>query len=119
MTWRNPTPEEKVKINESKRLNKIERRIRARQFVDGYKSAPCVDCQKYHTPRCMEFDHLDAQQKSNNISQMVYDACNLEIIFAEILKCELVCANCHRIRTARREGKPLIFYCRLGFKVDH
>lgn len=45
----------------------------------------------------MDFDHLFA--KEDNIATMVYTGVALEVVRAEIAKCELVCANCHRVRT--------------------
>jgi hypothetical protein len=51
----------------------------------------------------LEFDHLDAEGKSFNIGAAVPYR-NWNSILAEIEKCEVVCANCHRRRTARRAG---------------
>ncbi len=54
---------------------------------------------------CMDWDHLDSSTKSFNISQAVTQLYTKEKIHEEIAKCELVCANCHRLRTeARRTG---------------
>jgi len=52
----------------------------------------------------MDFDHLPGEDKVKYISKMVARSWSLAKIDAEIAKCELVCANCHRIRTARRQG---------------
>jgi hypothetical protein len=46
----------------------------------------------------MDFDHRDPQQKTANISQMVaYKDIHLEL---ELSKCDLLCAACHRLKTA-------------------
>jgi hypothetical protein len=46
----------------------------------------------------MDFDHLSDKQL--NVSQMVtYSDARFQ---AEIAKCEMVCANCHRLRTQTR-----------------
>jgi hypothetical protein len=50
-------------------------------------------------PLVLDFDHLG--DKRFNISQALPDR-NWAAILAEIEKCEVVCANCHRRRTARR-----------------
>jgi len=50
-------------------------------------------------PSCvMDFDHRDPTAKKYNVSQMLYRF-SWKKIQDEIEKCDLVCANCHRIRT--------------------
>jgi hypothetical protein len=51
----------------------------------------------------LEFDHIDADAKSFNIGQSLPYR-NWTSILEEIKKCEVVCANCHRRRTAPRKG---------------
>lgn len=83
------------KINRKKRSSVI------REFVDAYKSkTPCKDCNNNFFPFQMDFDHLG--NKKFNISSAVGDALPLEEVKKEIEKCELVCANCHRLRTHLR-----------------
>jgi hypothetical protein len=48
----------------------------------------------------LEFDHLD--EKTASISELVSCAATTRSVDAEIARCEVVCANCHRRRTARR-----------------
>lgn len=64
------------------------------------KDVPCADCGGRFPAVCMDFDHLD--NKVLGVSQMVHRGYALEAILAEIAKCEVVCANCHRVRTATR-----------------
>jgi hypothetical protein len=59
---------------------------------------PCVDCGETD-PVVLEFDHL--ADKEFNIGQGFAER-NWESVLAEMQKCEVVCANCHRRRTARR-----------------
>ena len=60
----------------------------------------CKDCKTYD-PRVLEFDHL--KDKSFNVSRAVSGSTrSWETILAEIKKCDIVCANCHRIRTQER-----------------
>ena len=48
----------------------------------------------------MDFDHRDRKTKLTNINRMInYRSYSKEKILEEIEKCDLVCANCHRIRT--------------------
>ena len=63
------------------------------------KNNPCTDCNEIFHPAAMDFDHINEAEKSFNPSE--YDR-NLTDILKEIDKCELVCSNCHRIRTYNR-----------------
>lgn len=49
----------------------------------------------------MDFDHRDPGLKSYTVSRMVGRA-GIVRIMAEVAKCDIVCANCHRDRTFRR-----------------
>ena len=67
------------------------------------KDAPCVDCGKRYPPCVMDFDHREGEVKTGNISVLAKQW-SWERTLAEIAKCDIVCANCHRIRTAKRGG---------------
>lgn len=69
-----------------------------RRLVDELKSGPCGDCGGKFPPVCMDFDHRDRERKKQAVSIMVQYGSKSNIL-AEIEKCDLVCANCHRIRT--------------------
>ena len=62
---------------------------------------PCVQCGE-GDPVVLEFDHLDRATKVNNVSQLV--RFGRKMMLAEIEKCEVLCCNCHRRRTARQMG---------------
>lgn len=66
------------------------------------KAAPCVDCGGTFPPECMDFDHLSGTSKVMDVSTMAKQGLARQRILDEIAKCELVCANCHRIRTKQR-----------------
>ncbi len=51
----------------------------------------------------MEFDHLG--DKIMDIARMTNSGCSVERLLAEVAKCELVCANCHRVRTWNRTNE--------------
>lgn len=70
-----------------------------RALLDQLKAKPCKDCGNSYPPECMDFDHRDPTTKAGQVSDLVH--CKLERLHAEIAKCDLVCANCHRIRTHR------------------
>ena len=82
-----------------KRALRLERTIYLLAF---FKSHPCTDCGE-SDPVVLEFDHLDTSIKSFCIGQSLPYR-NWQSILDEIEKCEVVCANCHRRRTARRQG---------------
>ena len=73
---------------------------RKRRILEELKSGPCVDCGGTFRPECMDWTHKPGTEKLFQISQgHKYTWPEVE---AEIAKCELVCANCHRIRTRNR-----------------
>ncbi len=77
------------------------RKARLQLEIEALKAAPCTDCGRVFPPECMDFDHLDGATKEGNVCQLMNSGCR-ERVYAEIAKCELVCACCHRIRTRRR-----------------
>jgi hypothetical protein len=70
-------------------------------ILDQLRSVPCSDCGGSFPQCCMDFDHLDPATKRDGVTRMISHA-SLERILAEVDKCEIVCANCHRARTYRR-----------------
>ena len=77
------------------------RELRHRQVWEYLCEHPCVDCGE-DDPIVLEFDHL--RDKIANISKMATMKRPWSVILAEIAKCEVVCANCHRRRTVARVG---------------
>ena len=64
---------------------------------------PCVDCGQSN-PIVLEFDHVDRQAKRKTIYRLVQQAYSWAAISAEVDRCEVRCANCHRRRTACQFG---------------
>lgn len=78
-------------------------RARNWTFVKEIKEqTPCADCKVNYPHYVMDFDHI-GDDKVADISVLCARAASLEKIQAEIDKCELVCSNCHRIRTFTRK----------------
>jgi hypothetical protein len=73
---------------------------RAAYLVEFFRERPCLDCGEID-PLVLEFDHLG--NKSFNIAHGLRDR-NWQVVLDEIAKCDVVCANCHRRRTALRAG---------------
>jgi hypothetical protein len=73
-----------------------------RAFLVSYLlSHPCVDCGEPDVA-VLEFDHDDPSGKHANVTDMLRQRYALSTIQAEIAKCVVRCANCHRRRTARQ-----------------
>lgn len=65
------------------------------------KSEPCSDCWQKFDPVCMDWDHARGEKKYS-ISVTWRDG-DIEKVKKELEKCDLVCSNCHRIRTYSRK----------------
>lgn len=75
---------------------------RARAHVLGVlRSSACRDC-GLNDPVVLEFDHV--QPKRSTVAKLVGDAATIKRLNEEIARCEVVCVNCHRRRTANRGG---------------
>lgn len=76
-------------------------RLESRRYTDRAKDVPCVDCGVRYPPYVMDFDHVRGV-KIDDISRMVRAYVRPQRIQAEIDKCDVVCANCHRVRSHKR-----------------
>lgn len=75
---------------------------RNKKFVIEYlKKNPCIDCGETNIIT-LEFDHRDGVKKEFIISDAIANGFKIERIKKEIDKCDVRCANCHRIRTAKQ-----------------
>jgi hypothetical protein len=91
-----------TKNRSKKRQKDADRRAEIKKVIDKIKAeSPCVDCGRYFPPVAMDFDHV--RGKTKGVANFVSGAYKLDLILEEIKLCELVCACCHRIRTARRK----------------
>ncbi len=79
----------------NQRAQIVERMTFLQAFLETH---PCVDCGE-RDPVVLEFDHLG--EKCFNVSSGLRFR-KWELVLAEMEKCEVVCANCHRRRTMRR-----------------
>mgnify|MGYP001611309786 CR=1 FL=1 len=58
----------------------------------------CVSCD-IDNPVLLDFDHLDPSTKTMNITD---ELCKpIENLIPEVMKCQLLCANCHRLKTLK------------------
>lgn len=85
------------------------------EYVDQVKTeSGCVDCGLHpEVLAVLEFDHRDPSQKSKNVSRMMHSG-TWQAFVEEVAKCDIVCANCHRVRTITRKqlgfhfGRPRV-----------
>jgi hypothetical protein len=78
------------------------RRAARRAELDAIKLARgCTDCGYNVHPAALQFDHLPGTEKRFDIGKSGIGVSRAKRD-AEIAKCEVVCANCHAIRTAER-----------------
>jgi ssDNA-binding Zn-finger/Zn-ribbon topoisomerase 1 len=71
---------------------------------DLKEKSPCRDCGKFYPYYVMDFDHVRGK-KHANVMELI-PTLSKKKIDEEIAKCEIVCSNCHRIRThVRRIAK--------------
>jgi hypothetical protein len=78
-------------------------RSRAEWLLELKSGKPCTDCGRMFPPQVMQWDHLPGVPKLGDISTDFRGRSRADTL-EEISKCELVCANCHAIRTFRRAG---------------
>lgn len=70
-----------------------------RHLLRELKSVPCTDFNGVFPSYVMDFDHV-GDDKLINVSMAV--KVGRRRLLAEVAKCEVVCANCHRQRTQDR-----------------
>ena len=76
------------------------RREKAKAYIIAAKDGvPCADCGVAYPQQVMEFDHRDPSEKDIDVSAMVRQRHSVKRIQKEIDKCDIVCSNCHRMRT--------------------
>jgi hypothetical protein len=87
----------------TRRQHSLQRRYQAHLAVlNRLRSGPCEDCGGRFPACAMDFDHRPGQTKVKAVSRMA--SSKLERLLAEAAKCDIVCANCHRLRTYSRRA---------------
>jgi hypothetical protein len=93
--YNNPMP---YKDQNQARQYRIDYRERNKQFIREYLSSHPCTC-GVSDIRVLEFDHIDPKTKKKDITKMVNGTPSLNALKEEIAKCQVLCANCHRIKT--------------------
>jgi hypothetical protein len=90
-----PIPRDRSKDREREAERLAE--VRAIKVAKG-----CADCGFNSHPAALDFDHLPGTIKLFDIGNAAGRWTPWDLVLLEIAKCEVVCANCHRIRTFER-----------------
>lgn len=97
--WKNLSPERKAE----KLAVARDRSTRLRRYLDEVKmTRGCIDCGYDEHPAALDFDHVRGEK------EILVSFCkSVAQADREIEKCEVRCANCHRIKTWERKwGTP-------------
>lgn len=94
------------KKKQERRDSLLRFRANRRALLAELKQRPCMDCGGTFPPVCMQYDHRDPETKQRKVSDFGRGG-TMQDFLAEIEKCDLVCANCHAIRTERRRLERL------------
>ena len=83
-------------------------RVRVRQagmveLLRDLRRVPCADCGGRFKPHQMDFDHRDPSTKAFNVMTGRAMLMPTRKVLAEVAKCDIVCVNCHRVRTRDTE----------------
>lgn len=72
-----------------------------RAFLQAVKSYPCLDCNVSYPYYVMHFDHRPDEIKLFEPSRLANNGSWKKMV-DEIMKCDVVCSNCHAERTWQR-----------------
>ena len=90
------------KIHRAEEIARVARRQRATlELLRDLRRRPCADCDRTYPPWVMDFDHRDPATKSFSIAAGKALLRPRDVLLAEIAKCDIVCCNCHVVRTYR------------------
>ena len=104
-TWRCRTPRSIRKIYDRNNQNRRERVARTQERINRYKlEHGCIDCGYAEHAVALDFDHRDPDLKIANVSSLMWAP--WDRIVAELEKCDVRCACCHRVKTHVRRIRP-------------
>lgn len=80
------------------------RRVAVVEWINRYlEEHPCVWCGE-DNPIVLEFDHIDHGAKRWEIARAIALVPSVSSLELEVSKTQVLCANCHRIKTAQERG---------------
>lgn len=90
---------------ETKQLVVSARRLAIRQWFTDVRSGLACSCGE-SDPVCLDFHHRDPTTKLHRLAFMTIKGFSKDKILAEIAKCDVLCANCHRVLHRSRPSRP-------------
>src|SRR6478752_4482330 len=96
--YRDNVPYYVAKAGKRNKVTKQDNRIWLIKYLQEH---PCESCGNSDI-EVLEFDHLDRELKGGEVSRFL--TCSLERLQAEVTKCRVLCANCHRKWTRKQMG---------------
>ena len=90
------------RVRAKKRRVLVKKRLQSKMLI-YLEDKSCWQCGE-GDPRVLDFDHINPATKSFGISNGITDGRKWSSILTEISKCVILCANCHRKRTAAQQG---------------
>ena len=75
----------------------------AQRIFEILSNSPCCQCGE-SDPIVLDFDHIDPMTKTDTISNLVHRDASWLRIETELKKCQVLCANCHRRKTAGEQN---------------
>lgn len=87
-------------------------RVRVRQtgtieMLRELRRVPCSDCGGTFEPYQMDFAHRDQGTKAFNLTSGGAMLMSTRKLLDEVAKCDVMCANCHRVRTQAEHAERL------------
>lgn len=88
--------DEKERLLAVERERDLKRRYSRKLIAIKQHGDKCADCGNTYHPSCYDFHHLDPKQKDFNPCSGLSK--KIDVFLAEVAKCVMLCANCHRVR---------------------
>ena len=85
--------------------------IRNINIINNFKNTPCVFCGQQYELYNMQFDHINPANKLYNVSEL--KSRKLNILLAELKKCQVLCALCHRKKSILEQKSNLYSVTRI------
>ncbi len=92
-------PEAKARLRKQKTDWQRNNGIKNREALAAIKvDRGCAKCGYNEHSAALDFNHIDPSKKTGNIAEKVSNW-SLKKLMTEVDKCEVLCANCHRIHS--------------------
>ena len=91
--------------NRQREIDRVMSRQRTTlEFLRDLRRVPCEECGETLQPHQMDFDHRDRSTKSFGLTWARSMLTPRPRLLEEVAKCDIICANCHAIRTYAQQA---------------